>query len=445
MRNIKFKNKIYLFLPLICVAFWIFLSLIKDNIYIYDAADFNAFFSASRKIYLNPGEVYSKDIGYFYFPSFAMVFGLFTIFLSYNVSSWIFFIILSFFSIYLIIETDKLLKKAGIDKVFTRVLVLLVIANSYSIMLDLDALQPKVISAFCLILFLRREVDFKNNPQNYNENKFMFSQMMILIFGLGLIPQYFLFFSIIYLFHKVSWKQILSKKQIKKYGLFILALLVQNFMIIIIILINPKVITVFFNRSSSLEALNPILETMTPSKIVENAYNIHDSVFALILVLINELIDLTFLNGLILLIFSMGILLVVSFLLASHKDMDIGIKFGYFSLIVIFFSIFFRNIEKIIFITLTTLLFIISLTKTQNIVEFLKKNFYWLLGLFSLQIINLIPREYYFYKVFPFLLDIPIIFLLFGLISIHLILGFSILIFRKQISPRKAIKSPVKS
>jgi len=435
MRNIKVKDKLYLIIPILFASFWIFLSLAKDNFYLFDAIDFDGFYYASRKIYLNPGAVYVIDIPgnqHYYLPCFATLLGLITVFCSYEVSMLIFFFILCIITILLIFEFDRLMKSSGVDKLFIRIIILLVISNSYSIFLNFDFMQSKLIPIFFLVLFLRREIQNRNNPEKYanSNNKFLFIQLMILIFALGMIPQYIIFFSIIYLFYGISWKEIFKKSQLKKYGLFILILCIQNFMLFIILILNPNTISFLIERGSSRSSIL-FYESITPSEMVAMKENLPEAFLFIVLFFINEVINLSFLNGVMLAIISLGILFVISLIIGLCRNMQIEIRFGYLALSVMCFSVLYRISEGIIFIPLVSLLFIITINnRFKKVISFIKSNFFWLLGLLSLLGLNLIPREYFYYKVFPFLYNFPVIVLLIPIFSFYLIFITSIYFFR---------------
>ncbi len=432
MKQSFIRNKSYLFIPLLCAFFWIFLTLLKDNFYIFDAVDFDGFYYASRKIYLDPGKVYVIGLEgnqHYYLPCFATLLGLITVFLTYNASMLIFFIILVILTILLIIEFDRLLESSGISEKYIRILILLVFSNSYSLFLNFDFMQSKLIPIFSIILFLRREIQYRNYPEKFNEKTFLFVQMMIFLFGLGLIPQYFIFFSIIYLFHGISWKKIFNKSQLKKYGLFILVLCVQNFMFFVIFIVNPDSIFFLFKRTSGRSSIF-FYDSLTPSEMIAEKMNFPETFLLVILFFINEFISLSFLSGTLVALISMVILLISSLILAFWKDMQFEIKISYFALTVICFSIYYRFLESIIFLPLVALLFIVSINDTDRLLEFIKSNFFWLLGLLSLFALNLVPKEYFYYKIFPFLTIFPVMTLLIPIFLFYLLFLSSIYFIR---------------
>lgn len=421
MRKFYAKKKLYLLIPIIFASFWIFLSLFKDNFYLFNAVDFDGFYIASRKIYLNPGAVYVIETPgnqHYYLPSFATLLGMFTVFTSYEVSMVIFFVILYLITILLIFEFDKLLIISKMDNKITRLFLLIVIFNSYSFFINFDYMQCKLIPIYLLVLFLRREIQYRRDSEKYSENKFLFVQMMIFVFALGTLPQYIIFFSIIYLFHGISWKGIFKKSQLKKYGLFILALLVQNFMLFIIIIDNPETISFLLSRTTTRSAII-FHGSRTPSELVELKANFPEVIFFFVLHFIDEFINLSFLNGNILALFSIGIMLITSILLAFQRTMRIEIKMAYFSLIVICFSLYYRILEIIIFIPLVALLFVDRLNSFNNPFDFLRKNFVWIIGLLSIQLINIVPKEYYFYIILPILYDFPVFVIFFPLLIFY--------------------------
>ena len=138
----------------------------------------------------------------------------------------------------------------NINSRLNRFLFLIVISNGLRFYEIFGILQTKLIVAYFLILFLRREIEARKNEKNLNDRKFLFTQLLILAFAISLIPQYF-FLVIIYLFNSIKLKnlkelkEIFSKVQIRKYFLTIFAFLLLNFMFIIIILKSPNAINEF--------------------------------------------------------------------------------------------------------------------------------------------------------------------------------------------------------
>lgn len=426
MKFSNVKDKVYLLIPLLCASFWILLSLIKDSFYLLDAADFDVIYYASNNIFTNPGEVYTAPHGdrYFYLPSFATLFGLIATFFPYNISIWIYFGMLCVFTYFLIGEFNNLLEHSGVDMKLQRFLLLFVIANSYSILMNFDWMQTKIISSYFLIIFLRREIQYHNNEIKYTDFKFKFHQMMIFVFGIGLIPHYAFFFMIIYLFHGVSWKEIFTRSQMAKYGLFVLTLCIQNFMIFIIIIFNPDTISYILSGFSV--GFSGFPDIMSNSMIANQECCTSVDVITLILYLFNSFIDLSPFSGIGLMLVTLPIIFIISFLLAFKKEFTLELKFAYQALAFVFLLVFYHYRDRVIIITLISLLFIVSLNKEKNILRFINENFFWFLGLFCLLIINLFPPNFYLFR----LIKLPIVLVFGALILVYMALAYAIYLFR---------------
>ncbi|MFX1388562.1 MAG: hypothetical protein ACFE9Z_00695 [Promethearchaeota archaeon] len=400
IRNLSFiiKMKIYLIIPILCILFWAIISLIKDNFILEAAADFPSFYYAGQNIFTNPEFIYSAGIvpRYRYLPCFAMIFAILSLF-NYVTSAWIYFFILLIIAFLAIIEFDKILKLQNVNSKFNRFLILIVISNGLRIMLNFDILQTKFIVLYLILVFIRREIEFKKSKEQTEKNlKFFFIQISILIFVIGLLP-YIAFILIIYLFNNINLRRILSKSQLQKYLLVVVAFFIQNFMFIIV---PPLFVGFLSGLSRSGYPLN-----LTPTDIITLRDNLllPPNTISALIIAFNIAVDFIVLS-----IFSIVLMFVVTLILTLNKKLSIEEKFAYFFLLNLISNVYFDYEQSfVIFLPLIVILFI-NLKSYNSISNYIKQNFFNLLGLLGVILLYFMPPIYLFYELIPISINIPL-------------------------------------
>ena len=419
------RKNLYLLIPILAIVFWALISLIKDNFVLEEAADFRSFYWAGKYIFIDPDYIYSTGITprYRYLPNFASVFAIISLF-DYVPACWIFFFILLIFAFLSILEFDKILKLRNVDNVFNRFLILFVISNGLKIMLNFDLLQTKFIALYLILLFLRREIESKNQKRNNKEESiFLFIQLSILVFIVSLIP-FIVFIIPIYLFDNVMIKDFLKKSQIKKYLILVGTFLIQNFMF----LISPSLIAGFLD---GLTRSGFIAMYLTPEYILSIRENIllPPNTLGALIITLNITIDF-FLIGIISQILSC----IITLILILNKKLTLEKKYAYFILFTFIFNVYFYFEQAFVtFLPIVTLLFI-ELKFENKLIDYIKQNYLVLMGLICIFILSLMPPTYLFYELLPFTIFIPLQFFLMRhtFVYIAIILVLFLLYYKKE-------------
>lgn len=425
------KSYLYLIIPIITLSSWALISLIKDDFNLLDSIDYPAFYYAGKNIFTNPDLVYFKKDGshskYYYLPSFASVFFIFTLF-NYGISQWIYFFVLYLFGCLSIIKFNEILDCKQIGDKFNRFLILMVISNGLIVMQVFDYLQSKFITLFLILLFIEREIKIKDKNFDNIDIRFQFIQFSILIFTLGMVPP-FIFLAIIYIFNNISIKSIFSKNQIKKYVILIITFIYQNFMFFL----SPNLLFDFINGTSfrtNISNIN-IFELTTETIISEQIVLIK-----IPLVVIGSLLNIQFQYYL----FSIIVMTIITIFLSFKKEIDIEKKFCYFVLFSLFFNVY---IDGTIFAFLLPLIliFIVETANIKNIknywnpisyLNYVIDNFSFLIGLLCLAIIYFMPPLDFIYRITPLILLIPVILFALLFIIIYTILIIDLYFLKKK-------------
>ncbi len=416
-----FKNNIYRIIPIITLCFWALISLIKDDFNIIDG-DYPAFYYGGKVILTNPNNLYAQ--GWVYMPSFALALSILSL-IEYGISKWIFFFIILIIGALSIIEFDKILILKKIDNKLNRFLFLLVISNGIYIMNLFDFLQKQLFVLFLILLFIKREIKIRDKNGDISNIKFQFTQLSILIFAIGMSPN-LLFLCVIYLFRNVSVKSIFSKHQFKRYSLFIIVFISQNFLF----LIFPNLIIDFLQGFYLVMGQKPNIYILTPQFIIEE--QIYFSFITLDV--IGYIFDIKFPIGIISLILMSIITIVISF----QKDLIIEKKFGYFALFSLFFNSYITLTQIVALLPLIALLFIVKIQNLENYWslssyrDYIKKNFLFLIGLICIILLNLNPPMHFLYRAIPITILIPLPLLLLISTFINTILVIDLYLLRKK-------------
>lgn len=421
------KKNLYLIIPIVILSLWALISLIKDNFSLFGPNDFPFFYYGGKYIYTEPEKI-PFGSGFYWTVNFAVAFSLISLF-EYKIALWIFFFIIYIFGVLLLLEFNKILELKNVNNKFNRFLFLLVICNGIYIFQVFDYLQKKFISLFLLLLLIRREIEIRTHNNNSNNLKFQIIQFNILIFALGMEPQ-FSPLGIIYLLNNMSIKSIFSKDQLKKYTLVIIIFIGQNFMF----LIYPNLIFRFLegvnNAPQYTDITNIHLYTLTPEIIVKEKISIYGCDMLRILLVLNINVSIVFISLILIAIFTIAISFKSNILLEK--------KIGYFCLFSVFFSVYVYHTIYIIVLPLITLLFIGDLEVLEDYlafssyIKYMKKNRLYLLGLFCIAILTFNIPLHIIYRTFPFTQIIPIQILVLGPTFGHLIITIDLYIINKK-------------
>jgi len=427
---IKIKKNSYLLIPMICIFFWALVSLIKDDFNILGASDFPAIYYAAKYMFTKPELVYSDAISppYPYTPCIATIFAPIAL-LPFETAHWIYFFITLILSYLLIINFDQILKIKKIERKLYRLFFLLAISNGLRYVQLFDYLTSKMWTAFFLIYFLRREIEFRESNKNRDNLKFKFIQWMILIFAIGISPQFF-FLIFLYLFYNIKFREIFSKKQIKIYFLMIVVFFIQNFMFLIILVVSPESINYFFGGSwrGRSRVYWPNLNYV---QIVEQRIRFPADTLSHIFLVLSLYFDLSALKFNLLLP-SLILMSFITLLIHFKKYIMIEEKFGYFALFCLFFYTMIAIRYYIVLLPFIAILLINKMKDCEELMEFVKSNFLLILGLICIIILYFIPEIHYLLRVFPILYNVPIVFLLLRQTFVYLILTTTIFILNKK-------------
>ncbi len=437
--NIKKSNpfkfltdNIYIIIPILFLLFWMFLSIIKDDFYIYDGVDLPSFYYSGKYIYTNPELVYTGiSPPYFYLPCFAEIFSIISIF-DFNTAAWIYLFIIFVFGILYLREFNKLLVVKGVSNKLNRFLFLIVISNGVIILQNFDFFQTKFITLFFILLLLRREIQYREIIKDQFDLKFVFTQLFILAFAISMFPQ-FAFIVIIYLFKDISKiKDIFSISQLKIYGLFIIILAVQNF----IVFVFPNLLLDFLTKGIGFYNRVGNISDFIPSKIFESKNSFSVGLFPY-LALIFSIKELWFT------IVSLTIMVLITIFLISKFKLKIEEKFAYFFLGSLFFSIYVGRTIIIILLPIILILIIYDFEKIENYRtlknygKYIKTNIYFLIGLLCVSASFLMPTLDLAYRILPFTMDIPIRLFLPIPIFIYIILIIDLYLMKRKRSNKK--------
>ena len=92
---------------------------------------------------------------------------------------------------------------------------LFVVTNGHRLVNEFDLLNVKIIIAYLLVLFIRRELSKRSSEDNNVDFKFLSIQFIILNFIISMVPP-FVFIIFIYLFHNIDVKIQVRMKQLEE-------------------------------------------------------------------------------------------------------------------------------------------------------------------------------------------------------------------------------------
>ena len=381
-------------------------------------------------MFTNPELVYSDAIvpPYPYAPCIATLFAPIAL-LPFEIAHWIYLIMIYILAVLLLINFDKILQIKGIENKLYRLIFLISISNGLRYIQLFDYLTSKMWTAFFLILFIRREIEYRELNKDRESFKFNFTQWMILIFSIGISPQLF-FLIFIYLFYNIKLREIFSKKQIQIYFLMILVFLIQNFMFLIILLISPESIIYFFGGSWR-GRHSVYWPNLNYDRLVEQRVRLPADTLSHIFLVLSLYFDLSALKF-DLLFPSLILMSFITLVIHFKKYLVIEEKFGYFALSSLFFNTMIAPRYYIVLLPFIAILLIDKLNDCEKFMEFVKLNLILILGLICIIILYFIPEIHYLLRVFPILYNVPIVFLLLRQTFVYIVLTTTIFILNKK-------------
>ncbi|MBN1216063.1 MAG: hypothetical protein JXA99_11570 [Candidatus Lokiarchaeota archaeon] len=401
-----------------------FISLFKDHFNLLTSPDYGVFYQAGKEVFNFNIDMYDGT-PYYYLPSFATIFSVFTL-IDFATSQWIWLFLLLFFGIISMIEFDRILKFNKMN-LLTRFFILMVISNGLKLMQGFDYLQPKIVMLYLFAFFIRREIEIRNNLRK-DDLRFKIIQYIILSFIIGINPSFFFFIFIYLLYNVNSVKDIFGKEKIKDYTIFLIIFLLQN----IIFLIHPSLIISFLKNGIFDMGNSPFytLSDLTYNFVLEH----HTFLPQCPLAYIGTVFSM---NRVIIGIISMILSAFFSIVIIIKQNLSLEKKLGLFFLVSLLFNIYLSPT-----ILITILPFIILLLfpdskfqddeKYNNFIDYIRKNINVLIGLLFFSILYFMPDLSLVYRIFPFTINIPIQLLLLGNLYVYLILSFIFYIIYKK-------------
>ncbi|MFX1383554.1 MAG: hypothetical protein ACFFBP_14020 [Promethearchaeota archaeon] len=364
--KLKIKDNLYLIIPIITTTlwmlycFWFFREDIMRSGYYhsdllsYHVIGYNAIFDPSKNY---PGQWYMPISGYFFFITFTIW--------PIPVAHWISIGLNYIFAILLLFEFNKILKLMEIEEKVHRFLFLIIPANGWIIFWQFQTNSHKFLTGFIILFILRREILW-NKEEREKDLIYYIINYGLFLFILGWMP-YLVYFLIIYIFYNIPIREILKKEHLKKYLILFLLFIIQNFYYII----NPYAFYIFLTVGLG-----------RPS---------HHGYFFLLYTRLELPAETMLLISNIL----VTILFIICFLITFIRSLTIQQKFTYFSIFYILLGTF-RVYYSTVFLWPLIMLSFVPFLKQENIsIEFIKKNFYIMVGLLSFFIYNVSPTTGY--------------------------------------------------
>lgn len=419
----RLKDNMYMVIPFSCITFMAFIALIKDGFTLIPAADFPTFYYVARFIFTQPDQIYFLEQynsqRYVYTPFFATIIAPMGL-LTFEQAHWFFFFLILIITALCLVLFDRILILKNVNNKSHRLLILLALSNGIIFVQMFDCLTGRIFTAFGLIWFLKREIEYRELNKNRKSPKFVFTQMMLLVFAIGMTPPY-VFLFILYLFHDVKFKEIINKFQIKRYLLVIASFFIQNFMLIVIILINPESIPKLLNETTRRGHLSLPVNSiyLSYSSIEENRYR--DPVNAISIFL--YVISIYFYVRAEFYFLSITLTIIATVIIHSRKNLSIEKKFGYWALISLFVFTFNEDRYFVILLPLIALLFLDNeFIECDEIIDFIKENYLLLLGYICILLLYFMPPIHYLIRLFPILIQVPLAILYLRYVFIYIII-----------------------
>jgi hypothetical protein len=383
IEKLKENNRYYLIFPLLFILFWTFYALIHENFYLNKLntySDFEMFYLAGRQVLINPAELYSI-YGYLYFPFFALLMAPISYFIPFWEAHLFFFGIQLILTIYTIFLWNRILKIVLKDKklIASKYYIHILYIPYFSWFIYAQFYQPQskmiVFSIFLYCFYILLESKQKDN---LSLKKWAYLSFLI---GIALsITPHFIFMCLIFVFDDLPFNRIFKNKEaflysLKKIGIFVSILLAQNCLLFIF----PNLI---------LDVFDPFL-SFGHSTHTMNVYYFYGW---------NFVIDISLLALIYL------VLLIIINLIISFSKMDIVRKITYSSVSYLLFC-YYGMWDEHINLVFLYLFFFSFLKYEKTILEFIKNNFWLLLGILGILLINVLPLSLETYRYFSFIPD----------------------------------------
>ena len=352
------KENLYLIIPSICIGLWaLYFIVIQVEIHsklIISQPDFSIIYKCGNQIWTDPADLYKRP--FYYLPIWAIVLALTVCLFPFYIASFIFYGFTYILGVLSIREYNKILILKDIGRKFHRFMFLMIISNGFTVFIIFFFGQFKYIILVIFLFVIRRELQYRNNELE-KDFKYKLINYSLLAFAIAIFP-FFILLLLVYIFQEIPFNELFKKENLKEYVIVIFVFALENFLFFI----YPSLIFEFFGlyqKHNKREWKDSQLPNFYLAWINLDDYSLYFIISTIIMVCI-------------------------TFILISLKNNNLKIedKFGYFSLAVIFISIYARRLFLVLF-PFAFLLFIPFFNQDEKSIEFLKKNKFFLIGLLS--------------------------------------------------------------
>ena len=373
-------DNLYLIIPSICIGLWALYALIYCD-FTPIKSDFYVFYSSGKQIFLNPSKLYNVS-GYYYMPSFAVLFAISLSLLPLDTAYSTFFIINYILGVLTIRDFNKILIFMNVKEKIHRFMFLIIISNGYFVFHQFYFNQSKYLTFLIFLFIIRRELQYKKE-ENKKDLKYYLLNYGLFVFAIAMSP-YFIFFLLIYIFQDIPKNELFKIENVKKYSIAISMFLIQNILFIIFPQLLFEFIDGFYRPTRKPEYLK-LLYLREWVKLSASYIRILSILFSIILS-------------------------IITIILIFNNKLNIEVKFGYFAIAYIFIGIFsYDFLLGLILYPLVILLFVPYLNENYSSFEFFKSNRILLLGLASILGIFFAWSTFIIFDFIPGLQDFPLI------------------------------------
>ena len=225
------KEKVFKYIPYLILIFWLIFALIHESFYLkklLEYADFQMYYRAGEKIWIDFTKIYEVS-NFFYGPIFAVFSAVFFVPFPLWEAHFVLMSINIVLGIFFIRELDKIFKFLGLTEIKYRTIFLIIACSSWYLYAQFYAPQAKLIFATIFIWSIRKRLEKVklNSYWNY------VLDYALIIFAISIVPTAVFFFLLILEYDIGGIKNILKKKSIKLYIIFVLLLLLENFLFLL--------------------------------------------------------------------------------------------------------------------------------------------------------------------------------------------------------------------
>ncbi len=381
----KIKNSLYILIPIASIGLYALFYLYQQNFTMRGEGDFENYYKFGIQLIKDPANFYDV-FGNFFSPCRACIYAVTFCLLPLPIAGSIHYVLMFIFGILYVIEFDKILILLDLKDKLHRFFFLIVISNSWFIYKIFAFNSERFVIGFIIFYIIRRELQFNREKKEKNL-KYYIVNYGVFIYMIGIAP-YFVFFLIIYIFHGINYRDLFKKNNIKNYFIIIAWFLIQNFLFIF----YPFFILEFLKGIFWAEQMNAL--TKVPIMYLSEFLYLPRNAISLIIV-----------------IFSLG-LFSLSVFLAFQSKLTLEFKFGLLALGYIFLGTY--SEPQVNIFSLSLLLFVHKLNlEKKDIIGFINKNPFFIIGLFSIFFISISPPDFTIFKYFPVLKEFPFIILVY--------------------------------